>query len=140
MIAKYVLVNDTNSAGWVLRDLLLGAEFRTRVASALSMGFGSCLGLRICAQPGADRQRPLLAIGGRADAPLVLSPKSGRSFRGIVIAAGVAENQSFSATMNSFITRTSCEHDSCTNVFPFQERTRSFVDSQEKVCGLAGLL
>ena len=58
-----------------------------------------------------------------------------------LIAACVAENQSFSATMNGFTTRTSCEQDPCTNVLPFQatnEKLLKAVDSQEKVCGLAG--
>jgi hypothetical protein len=60
-----------------------------------------------------------------------------------LIAAGVAENQSFSATMSSWIRRTSCEQEAWTNVLPFQatnEKLLKVVDSQEKVCGLAGLL
>ena len=53
----------------LLRNLLLCAEFRARIASALFKGFGSCLVLRICAQPGAYGQLPLLAIRGGAGAP-----------------------------------------------------------------------
>jgi hypothetical protein len=71
MIAQYSFVDDTTSAGWVLRDLLLGADLRASLARDSFDGSGSSLGLWSSTEPGADGQGGLVASGGGAGGRLV---------------------------------------------------------------------